>query len=266
MTKNGIVVAQTGVNVQRAADYQKLLDSDFPTMNIHQIIDIDTTVNTPAAYTNVFSKIYNHGLGYMPVFEWFVDHTTYDAWHSIGFDNYGLRADEQNFYVVSSFPSLTYVPVKGRLVIYSRDIKEKFIAPKNITRPSSGANSRFGVKATLPNKRMGSSEYSDFSINTNAKAFLIHSSDIYYVDATNNYTVTINHGLGYMPSYLVYYLRDKDFTTNPPTGLNNVTIEQFEQYRTQGDSQKLLLFGVQSTLIGSFIVILFKDPVGLDNV
>ncbi len=253
MGKKGLIITQQGIDVEKAPDFKKVYDSNWPILEISHEMVVDVVVNIPAGANDVQFRypVLKHGLGFKPATS-YVPSDEYDAFgsghsfHDAGFHSYDIEVDDQYVYVTSLFFAFELpilLTARGHLRVYDYDPRIEFKANPD---PVGGdtRKSRFGVKVLKQGSvSLRDDEFSRFSLNSRAKALTIHQSGLVTVDPATN-QATINHGLGYLPSYML-------FNTD---GRPSVAVRQF------GDLNKLTFFGVQAAITGSFPYIVFKDP------
>lgn len=255
MSKKGLIITQQGIDVERAPDFKKVFDSNWPILEISHEMLVDFVVDIPAGATDVDFRypILKHDLGFRPAFTYVPD-DKYDSFgtgysfHDAGSHTYNLQPDNDYLYLTTSVLAGARpinLRARGHLRVFNYDPRVEF---KTKSEPVGGdtRNSRYGVKI-LKNRSQGlrDNEFSRFSLNSRAKALTIHQSGIAHAGADNGNVAVIQHDLGYFPSYMLFQ----------PTGEASVAVRQY------GDLNKLNFSGVQSALIGDFPYIIFKDPV-----
>lgn len=254
MTRQGVSIAQTGMDISRTPDYKKTFDSRWPLLEIAHEDTHNIDINITDA--NIFKTtqvIYKHNLGYIPAFEW-IDSRGYQGatttWSDqLNFIDYDVIADKENVYLRIPFllAPLSF-QANGLLRVFSYDPTQEF---KAASEPTGGdtTKSTFGFKI-LKDASMGAIEdtnFEEFSMNTDAKSIQVHQSGMVSSSVDTNYNANIKHDLGYMPSYMIF-TKDGDYLVQGITA------------RNYGDTNQLNFFGVQSVLIGSYAYIVFKDP------
>lgn len=265
MTRTGIVIAQQGADVSRAPDYQKVLDSKFPLLEISDEVDISVNFNTG---TNgyMFKVIHEHNLGFIPAFEWFDKRADAELTPS-----YEICADTKYVYVrtLEFFTDQAGTAV-GRLIIFNHNLQATITPTPSSSESQSQSKSRYGLKNLGDGTNIASKSYRDFSINTEAKAMAIHQAGV--VKGISSVEPTIQHNLGYMPTYMVFDLQDKDSITPSTTAKNIAAVPIGFQYgfvtngsapplATYADKNNIRFTGVQSVYIGQLAYIILKDPV-----
>lgn len=267
MTRAGIRVTQAGIPVRGAADYQKNMDERWPTLNFMFVGDIKKTVsisdanairNSNGFTTAAAIPIFEHNLGFAPAFivKFKQDYPSWDAPVII--------ADEKYIYVqLMSYLASTAV-VDLFLAVSSRNCLETYkntdiSLPPNVTSKPTP----YGLRV-LRKGSMRSKEKDDYSLNTNAKSMVLHSHGVKAVNAASSYELKIIHDLGYPPTYYiakVEYYDDPSFLVpiyykQLTTPLNNYIYSV-----GRSNASTLTIQGVQATIEGNFMYIIFKDPV-----
>lgn len=183
--RNGIQVTQEGVGVERASDYQKVLDSRWLFMETG--LEVDTTVTLPGmgpmtgnGYQRVNVARHNmtrKGRPYVPAF-----HGSYKIQEETDpFDNNGtLGCDDQWLYYYRSYfngQTLDTFTIDVKAKIYTLPILEDYLAPKEIAPASAKSSSKFGVRALDGTDSAVSIEDTSahgFSIDTRKKILSVH--------------------------------------------------------------------------------------------
>lgn len=273
MTK-GIRITQTGIGVDKAADYQKTMDERWPVvemafMGIVNGTYSDTTFGTKknAAGTIYHIPIYHHGLGYVPGFRLIqISATINNFGNSLAFD---VFADEQDIYAVI-FPSPANSPVAFNfnyfLAVYNRDLTKTFSAPVDIVVPADTSGpSEYGIKIAHGSQAaaMNVDDKSQYSLNSNAKslAYQAHGIQPAETSGTYNGSLIVQHFLGYPPTYFIAQMTVQSGIANPSLG--KLTSRRF--FPGYGiafaDSIQLRVRGAQAALSGNFIYLILKEPV-----
>lgn len=248
---NGIEVTQEGVGVEKASDYQKVLDSRWLFMEVG--LEIDTTITLPAmgaqtSYGYQRVNIMRHGMtrrgvAFVPAFHGsYKINEEYDPF--IG--NYNLAVDDTWVYFYRDYsngetPAQYTVQVKAK--IYTLPILEAYLAPIEIAPLSGKTNSSIGIRAldgTDSSVDINESSAHGFSIDTRKKILSIHkvvqkkvnyafydSARVTAVDtATDILTITIDPnqsipeggtstGIGWIETGHQIQYNPGDFTTYP---------------------------------------------------
>lgn len=202
----GVKVSQPGIDVNQAADYQLAFSSEWPTL---KILKSQTFTMTDAS---VKQTIYTHGLGYPPAFMIQTTNTTGRARHAgPGFDEH---ADA--FYVDNN--SLVFDPAtvggvtgtySGKFFIFAYDLTKNYQAPALTVGTLSGSigpSQSQGIIASVPGAEATSSHPQDLSIDSEARAPLIHSSlnGVVSLRGGADYALIANHSLDYAPLFMAF--------------------------------------------------------------
>ena len=182
---NGIEVTQEGVGIDKASDYQKVLDSRWLFMEVG--LEIDTTISLPAmgaqtsfGYQRV--NIMRHGMtregvAYIPAFHGsYKINETYDPF----LGEYNIGADDTwiffyRTYSNGSTPAAYTVQVKAK--VYTLPIMDAYLAPIEIAPASGKSSSNIGLRAldgTDSSVDIGESSAHGFSIDTRKKILSVH--------------------------------------------------------------------------------------------
>lgn len=271
----GVQVTQQGISVDSAADFQFNLNSSWPTLEVILEKVIDQTVSASAAGALVVS-LASHKLDYIPAFQWVED-------GNVGSDTYDVSATTTDivFYRDVGAGEVPYTfRLRGTIRVFNWNILQSFKADITSIGSDLPKKSDYGIAVLGQDARdIESNQYQDFSLHSGAKSLTIHQSGVVEPDATSA-IYTIEHGLGYLPSYQTYYLRliGDDGTYNPataakassnPTTLRATQIghingntggNEATMYST-GDGRNLTFRGWQAAFTGAMAYVLFKDPV-----
>lgn len=269
----GVEISQSGVPLDRAADYQKNLDDRWPYLDIALEIDIDITKSDWAVGAWVL-KVADHNLGYVPMYTFRPDDPSI---YATDYRLYPGRmyATKKSFYIYGwwlSFDSTTPIRIKGKLRVFSADCTKGFVARADSISPYGvSPKTDYGVKILKNNsggRRINNGELSRFSINTTAKALAIHKLGLQLVDDQSSTTDKIYHDIGYPPTYLFsrYFYNGApavtaqhwDLMENPDAVTNPINVSLF--FRVEATTTYLKLKGVQSTFNGYLAYIIVKDP------
>lgn len=264
MGRYGVQISQQGIDVSRAADYQKVLDSNWKFLDIAVEKDVEATYNN-ATLSPKLIELATHGLGYVPGFEFMVSsssRTPFDG--SDGIYQF-LRADNQKIYL-SVYNTGTYT-VKGRIRVFTVNIMDEYSAPtygNNSAAPA--ASSRYGAKFLDLNKGVGDIEDEDmvpFTLNTRGKQMSIHKHGTKVADSTTG-TLTLRHEVGYPPTYMLCRVETKSEWPYPytyPYSTDQVSGPLVSAYYSaKADPYDIEFKGVQSIISGRFGYVILKDP------
>lgn len=238
----GVEIAQGGVDVTQAADYQKVLDSRWEFMEIAMEYQYNIAPGNPGFPV----KLFDHNLGHLPAF-------TQTQPVVFGVARATIVADDTSFYV---FPDFVNTPV-GFLRIYTCDITAEYQAPIETVSGSGFSVSPDGIKILRQNTNdINSTNPSDFSVSTNARPLSIHLHGIRAVNPSNSHLL-FTHNVGYPPTYFVTPVGP--FGTHLPQNTIKGLTETFG-FAT-ANSYQIDIRGAQSGLAGNYAVMILKDPI-----
>lgn len=194
---NGISVSQEGIPVEKASDYQKVLDSRWLFLEIAH--EIDTTITLPAAAVPAANtvqrvNIMKHGLtrqgrAMIPALHGTWLHNSTAPIFGDQFYGAGIYADneyiffQRNSYATAS--ALAAVQIKIKAKVYNLDILGDYLALQEIPRGSGRANTRYGLTAldgSDSSVTVGGSSSHGYSVDTRKKILSIHKigqKDVY---------------------------------------------------------------------------------------
>lgn len=216
---NGIQVSQRGIPIDRAADYQKVLDSRWRFMEV--ALEIDTTITVPEAPLltyNSFQRVNiakhnltNKGKPFVPAFHasWLPDPDYPLEEGSNQYDVYptaALYIDDQYLYFYRAnyaggnlsgnpYPA---VDIKVKAKIYNLPILEEYLAIQEVPTGSGKVNTDIGMTAldgSNPAATVGGTSPDGYSIDTRKKILSIHrvaQKDIYAFDPRSATITAIN--------------------------------------------------------------------------
>lgn len=198
----GLIATAGGVGVDKAADFQVALSSNWPILKIHAIVPI-SSINASPANPPV---IYAHNLGYAPAFMVISDGPSPNiAANTSGQTatnmlNNGFFVDANNLYNDGFETDFA----KGFVAIFEFDIINKVIVSPALS-PSIGQTSgknEIGLEVATSNHSVSSSNPRDIQLTTANRPMQIHMSGSF--NQTGVTPVTIQHGLGYLPVCFIY--------------------------------------------------------------
>jgi len=232
---NGLKIVQRGIDVSQAADYQTVLDSRWPLV---QYIDHLIDITLPSSSTMI---VYTHNLGYAPGWEFYPD----------GGDVSSGYTDQTNFYTTDTGLSQH---IQGRLRLYLHDFHVPYKSDSITISPDTEThNQDTGMKIVDTNEGSGSmrsSDYNDFSLNTNAKALSLHMVGNQAINSTTGFA-DIVHSLGYLPTFMAW---QSDSTASRISQINTFSF---------ANTINLSFRGAQAVLTGYVAYLILKDPVVL---
>lgn len=267
MAEPGFIITEEGVDINKAADYEKVVDSRNRIVEVfwEGQIDFTTNIGVPDGYKLLILR--EHGLGYIPAFEFLWDDSVLDPAFSSNVFVESFSANNKYIYLnYLRVGTTATMRIKGYLRIYAVPITTEYTAPASFTTAKDyNANKRFGIKALRPAeaiKTMSDDQITDYNLHTTAKALNIHKHGLAPVAATPFPQVTIAHNLGYLPTYFCYqfFTEASGAYQNPLNGLDGI---QPVVARSAATVNTLSFGGVQSALAGSLAYLILKDPVRL---
>ena len=177
----GISISQDGVPVDRAADYQKVLDSRWKFLEVllEQTYKIELPFRAalaPGTVKAVDTFVTTHGLDDYPAYE--ATFTTSGMTENdIGYPD--VIADKSSIYLrqIHSANDIIATTITLTVRVYNLAIFEEYLAPKELTTLTSGPESEIGflsLDGTVPN--LGASDQSSvgYSIDTKKKILSVH--------------------------------------------------------------------------------------------
>lgn len=274
MSRYGAKVSQQGVDVTRAADYQKVLDTGWKFVEITHQVSIDVSYSSWATGYNQII-LFEHGLGYRPAFEFMPDPGWSMGNPDVYFNNPNtlfddMKADERYIYIfpIWNASSTTALRVKGVMRVFNVDITAEYKAPSEAVALEPGSDqTKYGAKIIDVNARsarMGDTAIQNYSMNTNAKAISLHSTGVRTANAGNSNKLTITHNIGYPPTYYIatlYALANGTYT-HPKAGITMVGRIKNNIGRALATNIDIVFTGAQAALNGDYAFMLLKDPVG----
>lgn len=201
---NGIKITQRGLDVEKAADYQMVLNSEVLTPSIalqgDGIIDSD----------HGFLKIVNHTLGFRPVVLLYLDtiSTLVAGDNRWGLDNNFISfvSDTDLFFDTSS---VNVYPTRYHYFILNIPVDQDYDAPAGANESAVSNNpSDFGLEISLPGHSVEDRNLENFALDTASKTLQIHAIRWGYgslddPDFTGGiHTIRVRHNLGYPPLLL----------------------------------------------------------------
>lgn len=271
----GVIISQQGIPVDRANDYQKVLDSRWKFLDIAYERMIDITI-PPSAFvgSNGNRKILlqDHNLPYIPAFE-FLPSSVSGGLDDAPFDlapvdvAKGMRSNQTGIYLTFTYISGGAdlpIRVKGMLRVYALDIMQSYKAPSQVLgvakpqpKPRNGA--KF-LDQTRGGKSINDGDPYAYTMNTDFKQQAIHLSGPYVATST---TLTVQHDVGYPPTYMLCLI-DIPITAGffAPAFTTTTAGPLFESSaRAEADAVNIVFRGVQTALAGrTFGCIILKDP------
>lgn len=193
-----IKVARKGFDVKTAGDENLLYSSLWPVLSIFKEVPIKIT--NPNADTIIFE----HGLGYPPMFWDFTNFTnTFNLSGSSQFFS-GLFSVNEKYLKYTKPQTAATGPIEGVVQLFTLDLSKQYTAPVvNVGGVSGNIRSTRSFKLAKEGKSIHSTKLKDFVISTDARSPLIHSVNPGVVQSNggdiygNGFTV--EHTLRYVP-------------------------------------------------------------------
>lgn len=274
MGRYGVEISQQGIPVDRAADYQKVLDSNWKFLDIAFEVDIDIKIGLSGVSNGFYPiEIFAHNLGYLPAFEFIPSPLTKELNNQNNVLTNGyreslslIRADNQKVYANILYSgSNIEMRLVGKLRVFALDILTEYMAPTvAITTTSKSPQSRYGAKFLDLNKGKGDIDDETlypFTLNTRGKQMSIHKHGTQRTDAG---LLTITHNVGYPPTYMICKFEEKSNWGRYypyPFKTDYVVGSMVTAYYLAKLTPKTIQFkGVQAALQGLYGYIILKDP------
>lgn len=238
---NGIVISQQGIDLKRAAEYQKVLDSRWRFLEIEK--EIVLTIDT-----NAIIRVVDHNLGYLPFF------TT--VYPDSSLSRHGLtRATSRSVYIDTRFET---IPFTICVRVFRVDVTSNYTAPVDFQiAAQESEKTPYGVKVLKRDSGRGMDEKNKdfYSLNTRAKALSIHSHGS---ASASGGQITLQPALGYPPSYFLAS------TTTVSSGeeAGAPAVSEFDALNcvASANAATITFSGAQSALSGSYAYLILKDP------
>lgn len=243
----GVAVTQSGVPISQAIDSQKVLDSRWKFYEMA----FEGFVSSGTIQFGKRLDLYEHNLGFIPAFDCY--DTNLGA-YVIGDNSGGIRADNRFIYFEGqNANNIDYSSHKLLLRIYNVPIIEEYTAPISQTLPvKSSTKTTQGVKVRQSTADFREQELSRFAMNTQSKTLSVQKTGLVTANSGTNFLAIIQHDLGYPPTFLAAYA---DFGRQWAASFN----PDFIPVRSVSDDKQLVFKGVQSSLIGTFSYVIFKE-------
>lgn len=203
-----ILIARSGYGVDDANDRELSFNSAWPLLPIEAegVFEVNNTLSAPVT-------IYEHGLGYAPVFKVYYLKNGYfyptpdSSLSAIGST---CTVDADNLIWRGVYFSAT--PMNLYWKIYRRPIeKNQDLDNYDLTAATTKEGEQGKLIIAMPNKDTNSSDPRDIAFHSSWKQLIIDSSLYGESDTIDGYyTISIAHNLGYRPMYLSYYKNSND--------------------------------------------------------
>lgn len=179
---NGIAIAQEGIPVGRAADYQKVLDSRWRFMEVETEIPFSVVLPAQTNSGGVFTRVTvvaQHSLGFLPAFE-----AKYSAPEDDPHSSFlSIFSDTRTIFIRQTVihgvnPAYT---ITGNLRIYNLPMLDDFSVPNEPISPTAGTVQNQGFRSldgSVPNLQVDSQSPVGYSIDTFKKIISIHKTGL----------------------------------------------------------------------------------------
>ncbi len=197
----GLRGSKIGYNVNSASDKELTISSDWPLLPLEAegVFEVTNALTQPVT-------IYNHGLGYEPIFKIYFTSDFYDSgWYSNAEDliRIGTTCSVDTDNLVWNDIWFSATPMYLYWKIFRRPIKTTFNEPNYIlTDTTKGDSADYGLLVSKSGQSVESDDKRNFSIRTDYKQLVIDQSDY---TTTPTYSYTLTHNLGYPPIYWGFY-------------------------------------------------------------
>lgn len=278
MGEFGAAISEQGIPVNTASDDQKVLDTRWKTLDIFAEYTYTNTltINTTAlgngsniGFSKNFITIFSHNLGYLPGIDYIVNSYSVSDPNPLieGFFPY---ADANNVYlapIIGSVLTSLSLTISITIRIYALDITTFYQAPTQ--QPESTVNpntSEFG--AEFINPKFASPDIQDASIEQYSFSTKLRPLNILQhgiASSTGNIAISYNYPkkplyllATYLPNGLPAGLATHISLPGPLVGDLG-----FQGGRGTITNDIINIRGVQASLSGNFVYILFKDPIDI---
>lgn len=197
----GIKVAQSGSDISNAADYQFVLDSDWPMLLIYKVVDVGSIASGAAQDT----LVYSHGLDYAPPFLAFIDGQSPNSSGQVNLSNPAFTnfySNSNGIYYNRFGPGLT----KGFIVIFAYDIVNTSFQTKTTGIPGQNSSTpdANGLEIAAANSDLNTTNPNNFQLTTSDRPMQINSSGPLTQSGVE--AIEVIHGLGYTPVWLLFQI------------------------------------------------------------
>jgi len=238
----GIKVSRKGFDVKTASDKQLAFSSEWPLLPIEAEGTFDVTAGN--SYDEL---LYEHNLGYPPVFMYWVDDGTKK--YPIGpVTITNIYSDSTNLWIDENVALFT-----GTIhwKVFRRSLLTNFESEiLNSTDATEQDSSEYGIKVSLPGKDVGSTDKRDFGVRSDVRQLMIHMSGV----TTASTGGAVTHNLGYKPIYW-FFVENTTFNPSGSWSLRN----QADDFSIEAtDTQLTWIFYGFPPYKWSYLI--FKDP------
>lgn len=224
MPRYGVAFSQQGIALDRAADYQKVLDSDWPLLTFSFIGTVRLKVNVELGAPWRIHTLHTHNLGFLPAY--FLKIKTLSP--SPANSSY-IFGDEESISVMSFPGFFAYtLEVEAFLMVVDRNLSTAYTAENKQIHPGPAVGAqKYGVKIIKRGGSINRKPKTNFSLHTNAKSLGIHKAGTASTRLFgSSYRLVIDHNVGYPPTYLISQLDPNGDLGNPNHPLNNKIISR----------------------------------------
>lgn len=237
----GTKVSRQGFDVGVASDKQLAFSSEWPLLPI----EAEGTYNI-ASGSQTYT-VYNHGLGYVPVFMCWEESGGQLEMMDASFRN--VYADTNNLVFDGWSPSAFTLHYK----IFRRELLQNYTADSLVSTDATEKDSGdLGITVSLPGKDVSSTDKRDFGIRSDVRQLMIHQSGY---TTTPTLSGTVTHNLGYKPMYWFYV----ENTDRNSAGQWSMQQETDDFYLSSTTTQ--LSWTLFSASLYNWAYVIFKDPV-----
>lgn len=199
-----VLTARAGYGVDDANDRELSFNSEWPLLPIEAegSFEVNNTLSSP-------TTIYNHGLGYPPVFRVYFEKDGYlQPVPDSSLYGFGTTCAVDSSNLVWRDVYFSATPMNLYWKIYRRSIEtNQDLDPYDLTAATTQSGEQGKIVIAMPNKNIDDNNPNEIAFNSNWKQLIIDSSKYGLADTSDPsyYTITINHNLGYRPMYWAYY-------------------------------------------------------------
>lgn len=240
----GIKVSRQGYDVNKASDKQLAFSSEWPLLPIEAEGTFDVTNGT-----SYDESIYTHGLGYVPVFMYWLE-VSGKLYQISDFIFPNVWIDDTELYIDDYFLSSS-----GTLhwKIFRRDLLTNYDSGNLISTDATEEDSGdIGILVSQPSKSVWSNDKRDFSVRSDTRQLMIHMTGY---TSSGTLTGTIEHDLGYQPMYWFY----GENTNRNPSGSYSL-IQQADDFTVTATTTELS-WRLYTPPGINWAYLIFKDPV-----
>lgn len=282
MADSGAEISQQGIDVSRASDDQKVLDTRWVTLDILSEPTFDLTQTFPTGapgggffgFATPILSLFTHNLDFLPAFDYEIDEFTCDDPAAI-IDTSNFVSSGKAIYFVPSVGSLNTsvtLTISLRLRIFDLPVTEEYAAPVIQSTPlTSNTPSEYGAEFVDPGSvgisiDTATPEELSFSTKLRPLNILQHGTVKVPPPAGN---ISIDYNYGNPPLYIlgIYYPLGLGASAQGNSDLEGPLVGAltFSGGRGTITDTNIQVGGVQSALAGSFAYILFKDPLNISS-